>query len=177
MNLNRSQGPNTLHGFLMLLLSIFIGCGGVFSCQKRNGCTDPAANNYSAKAENDDNSCRYDNELFVGRWKVRDTLISNKDHKPEDEKLLTILSEQNNEASLKLIWKYTGGQYSDTLEAKLVPLAISIPEQPFGNRSFKGSIIYMFYSENPSPMIRLAYTLKDAYGNSVEIRGVGEKMN
>jgi len=146
------------------------------SCSRRNGCTDPAANNYSAKAENDDGSCRYDNEIFNGLWKVSDTIINGKVIKPDEEKTLTILSDQSNKAEMQLVWKRANSTSSDTLYGNLVPLAISIPYQAHGTYFFRGSVIYLFYSDDPVKKIRLSYTLTDAQGNSIEYRGTGEKL-
>jgi hypothetical protein len=146
------------------------------ACRQRNGCTDPAANNFVEEAENDDGSCRYDSELFKGRWKVRDSIVSGTDLKAEEEKILTIINNPDNQAEIKLVWRYAGGQNSDTLDAKLVPLAISIPSQPFGNKLCRGSIIYMFYSNDPVQKIRISYILTDQWGNSVELRGTGDKL-
>jgi hypothetical protein len=146
------------------------------SCRQRNGCTDPAANNFVEEAENDDGSCRYDNQLFNGRWRVRDTIIKDDALKAEDEKILTIISDEADQSEIKLIWKFSSGQTADTLQGKMVPLAISIPQQKFGTRLFRGNIIYMFYDKDPVKKIRLSYILSDQLGNEIELRGTGEKL-
>ena len=45
---------------LLLIMAITFGLGSIFtSCSKKEGCTDPAAENYSADADKDDGSCTY----------------------------------------------------------------------------------------------------------------------
>lgn len=47
--------------FSILTIALFL-MGVVFtSCSKKEGCTDPVANNFNVEAETDDGSCAYDN--------------------------------------------------------------------------------------------------------------------
>ncbi|GAB4251764.1 MAG: cytochrome c peroxidase [Vicingaceae bacterium] len=50
---------NTKLGHKPLLLLFICGSLLFFSCRKKEGCTDPTANNYSASATIDDGSCEY----------------------------------------------------------------------------------------------------------------------
>ena len=47
---------------LLLMIGLFLIGGIITSCSKKEGCTDPIANNFNSEAEKDDGSCTYDDE-------------------------------------------------------------------------------------------------------------------
>lgn len=127
----------------------FIACASVVlcsftSCGDREGCTDSTASNYDKKANNDDGSCVYNSDYFVGVWITNDSLSVNEGpYQAEPPKTLDIRPINNNPSGVKVFWKYADGSYSDTLECTTANLALSIPEQSFNDGGIiKGSIIY-----------------------------------
>lgn len=145
------------------------------SCQLREGCTDPGANNYDAKAETDDNSCRYDDELFRGRWRVRDSVWVDSIYVADTQKSLDITT-INNKSTFRLVLSHPGGLFSDTLNATLVPLALSIPRQEATGGFFKGSIIYMFYAAPAEDKLRIDYVRENEQGIITAYRGIAERL-
>lgn len=55
--------------FFILLVSIICVSISISSCKKA-GCTDPLAVNYSIEAEEDDGTCTFPADLFVGNWET-----------------------------------------------------------------------------------------------------------
>ena len=50
------------------------------SCKKEEGCTDSAAENYDTNAEEDDGSCTYAREKFLGSYDVNENCTSGNDN-------------------------------------------------------------------------------------------------
>lgn len=117
-------------GFGLMIIA-FLGL--LFTSCNREGCTDPNANNYKEKAESDDGSCRYDSEPFEGLWEVTDSLLQAGIYIAEPPKTLDIRSQSLNKSRVKFFFRYEDGSYSDTLEAKAKPNALSIPEQTWND--------------------------------------------
>lgn len=159
----------TSHWLLfVLVLSCFVS-----ACNKRNGCTDPSALNFNEKAENDDGSCKYEQQIFIGNWTVSDTLVHENGYTKKSLHDLSILGSTNNPSKVMLIWKFSDGTFSDTISGNLVTKAISIPTQAFNDSaSIKGSIIDMFYLPAPRRIL-IRYTLENQLGEISEIKGVG----
>ena len=58
---------------IVILLALFI----LFSCKKKEGCTDPLAKNFDAEACKDNGSCIYTSlpETIAGKYQFNDTLF------------------------------------------------------------------------------------------------------
>lgn len=146
-----------------------------YGCSQRDGCTDSSARNYNPKAENDDGSCEYDQQDFLGTWKITDTIYNSLGGFEIRNNRLNISSGNQTKTKLKLLWNFSNGTYSDTIDGNLVTKAISIPLQSFNDTSdIKGSVIYMFYLGN-TERILLRYIQQNAGGEIDEIKGIGER--
>ena len=68
----------TLNLSLVLIIgsTAFLGV----SCKKEEGCTDSAAENYDGDAEEDDGSCVYAREKFLGSYDVNENCSSGNDN-------------------------------------------------------------------------------------------------
>ena len=125
-----------MKSFSLIFLSL---CLALSSCD-REGCTDPNANNYDDKYENDDGSCRYDSDPFDGRWEAHDSILAFGVYTADEVRTLDIRILTANRAKVKFFWRNADGTYSDTLEANSKPNTLSIPEQSFGDTlSIKGN--------------------------------------
>jgi hypothetical protein len=71
MNLNFRN----ILGATAIASMLFIGASTLTSCGKE-GCTDVAANNYDADATDDDATCTYDSDQFVGTYAMSDDCAS-----------------------------------------------------------------------------------------------------
>ena len=62
-----------MNKFIVVLLALFI----LFSCKKKEGCTNPLAKNYDAEACKDNGSCTYTSlpEKIAGQYLFMDTLF------------------------------------------------------------------------------------------------------
>jgi hypothetical protein len=116
-----------IFSFLILLLSL------TFTSCDREGCTDPNANNYDDKYENDDGTCRYDSDPFAGRWEARDSILTFGTYVADEVRTIDIRILTANQAKVKFFWRNENGTYSDTLEANSKPNTLSIPEQSFAD--------------------------------------------
>jgi hypothetical protein len=56
-------------GTTLVASMLFIGTSTLTSCAKQ-GCTDSTANNYDADAKEDDGTCTYDRDAFIGTYSV-----------------------------------------------------------------------------------------------------------
>jgi len=64
------------HSIKLVLLTLFLySFSGCFLIEKE-GCTDPDAENYDSKAEDDDGSCIYARDKFIGNYNVNENCNS-----------------------------------------------------------------------------------------------------
>jgi hypothetical protein len=64
--------------FLMLTISV-AGILILPGCAKKQGCTNATATNYDADAEEDDGSCTYGADVFVGNYSGTETITRQSD--------------------------------------------------------------------------------------------------
>lgn len=62
-------------GTTLVATMLFVGTSTLTSCGKK-GCTDQTANNYDVDATEDDNTCTYDREQFIGTYSVTESCAS-----------------------------------------------------------------------------------------------------
>ena len=67
---------------LNLSIALLIGSTAFLntSCKKEEGCTDQAAENYDSDAEDDDGSCTYAREKFLGSYDANENCTSGNDN-------------------------------------------------------------------------------------------------
>lgn len=149
----------------MLLSSFF----SLSSCDTE-GCTDPKAGNYDAKADSDDGNCRYDADPFRGKWDWYDSIQAGPGQNTfiyNDLRLMDIRVFENDRSRVQLFWKNGDGSLSDTIFATAQPYTLSIPEQPFED----SLVIQGNFILNPlDTLIETEYRLTRANG-IVQYRG------
>lgn len=64
---------------LAFISLLFAFGAGMSSCKKNNtkGCTDPQATNYSSDADEDNGTCEYERDKFLGSWTGNKTCFLN----------------------------------------------------------------------------------------------------
>lgn len=85
----------------ILAFSLFIGVAGLSSC-KKEGCTDAIATNYDEDADEDDGTCEYVSDKFVGTYIMSETVTPPTGDPYSINYTLTIERDASNGADVRL---------------------------------------------------------------------------
>lgn len=122
------------------------------SC-KTDGCTDPTATNYDDKADNDDGTCTFERDLFLGTY---NNIIESCDNiSPSAPYSITISASSSNTVTVNIS---NFGNTSVTVNGTVSGTSLSIPSQTFtdsfgtftlagnGSTNSTGTTLTMTYS-------------------------------
>ena len=135
--------------FLMMAIATTIS---LTSC-KTDGCTDPTATNYDDKADNDDGSCTYERDLFLGTYNnIIETCTGVNPSAPYS---ISITASSTNTVTVNIS---NFGNVDVTVDGTVSGTSLSIPSQTFtdslgtftlagnGSTNATGTTLTMTYS-------------------------------
>ena len=108
--------------FLMMAIATTIS---LTSC-KTDGCTDPTATNYDDKADNDDGSCTFERDLFLGTY--NDIVETCSGINPSSPYSITISASSTNTVTVNIS---NFGNTDVTVNGTVSGTNLSIPSQTF----------------------------------------------
>lgn len=137
---------------LILLASLAIAPG----CSTKKGCTDAAATNYDSDAKDDDGSCTYAADMFVGNYSGSETVRKASDNSLVETRNVVFTIEKADNSKIKILL-FPATTSATTCETSANVSGSSLVGTDFGNcpwdNSFTASLngtslTYSFVDQN-----------------------------